>query len=246
MSQIEDLVAAYRILAEQRIIDAYGHVSVRSQDDPNRYLLSRSLAPEVVTEADIMLYDLDSNPVDARGRDSVRERFIHGEIYKTRPDVMAVVHNHSPTVVPFSVTGVPLRPLFHMASFVGLGVPLFEIRDFEKGTDLLVKTNSLGKALAGVLGDKPAALMRGHGAVVVGENLPRAVGRSVYLEISAQMQLQALALAGPGGNITYLDDGEVAASNPVQDYGRAWPMWRDKALRALQATSNQHQGAEAF
>ncbi len=168
VSQIEDLVAAYRILAEHRNIDAYGHVSVRDENDPNRYLLARSLAPEVVTEADIITYDLDSKPLDDNGRVSVRERFIHGEIYKTRPDVMAVVHNHSPTVVPFSITGVHLRPLFHMAAFVGLGVPLFEIRDFEKGTDLLVKSNALGAALAGVLGDKPAALMRGHGAVVVG------------------------------------------------------------------------------
>ena len=185
-----------------------------------------------MTEADIITYDLDSQPLDDKGRASVRERFIHGEIYKARPDVMAVVHNHSPTVVPFGITGVHLRPLFHMAAFIGLGVPLFEIRDFEKGTDLLVKSNALGAALAGVLSDKPAALMRGHGAVVVGENLPRAVGRSVYLEMSAQMQLQALALAGPAG-ITYLDDAEVAASNPVQDYMRAWPMWREKALAGL-------------
>ena len=151
MSQAEDLVAAYRILTEFGVIDAYGHVSVRSERDPNRYLLSRSLAPELVTEADILEYDLDSNPMDERGHDSVRERFVHGEVYKARPDVMAVVHNHSPTVVPFSVTQVQLRPIFHMAAFVGLGVPLFEIRDFEKGTDLLVKSPSLGAALAGVL-----------------------------------------------------------------------------------------------
>jgi HCOMODA/2-hydroxy-3-carboxy-muconic semialdehyde decarboxylase len=149
MSLIEDLVVAYRTLAEFRIIDAYGHVSVRSDRDPNRYLIARSLAPELVTEADIMEYDLDSNPIDAAGRASVNERFIHGEAYKVRPEVMCVVHNHSPTVVPFSVTGVPLRPIFHMAAFVGLGVPVFEIRDFEQGTDLLVRTPALGKALAG-------------------------------------------------------------------------------------------------
>jgi ribulose-5-phosphate 4-epimerase/fuculose-1-phosphate aldolase len=233
MSQIEDLVAAYRILAEHGNIDAYGHVSVRSENDPQRYLLSRSLAPEAVTEADIMEYDLDSNPLDAAGRESVRERFIHGEVYKARPDVMAVVHNHSPTVVPFSVSGVRLRPLFHMAAFVGLGVPVFEIRDFEKGTDMLVKTPELGRALAAVLGESPAALMRGHGSVVVGEGLPRAVGRSIYLEVSARMQLQAIALASPGGPITYFDDAEVEASTPVQDYARAWPLWRDKALKRL-------------
>jgi HCOMODA/2-hydroxy-3-carboxy-muconic semialdehyde decarboxylase len=234
MVQVEDLVAANRILAEHGVIDAYGHVSVRSQKDPKRYLLSRSIAPELVTRGDILEYDLDSNPVDARGRESVRERFIHGEIYKARPDVNAVVHNHSPSVVPFSVTAISMRPLFHMAAFVGEGVPNFEIRDAQKGSDLLVKTPYLGEALARSLGKSPAALMRGHGSVTVGESLPRAVGRSIYLELSARMQLQAISIAGPGGKIVYLDDGEVRASVPAQDYGRAWPMWRAKALAGLE------------
>src|SRR5882762_7192927 len=194
MSHTEDLVAAYRILAEHGVIDAYGHVSVRSDRDPKRYLLARSLAPELVMPEDIMEYDLDSNPIDPRGRESVRERFIHGEIFKARPDVNAVVHNHSPSVVPFSVTTVAMRPLFHMA-----------------------------------------ALMRGHGSVTVGESLPRAVGRSIYLETSARMQLQAITIAGPGGKITYLDDQEVRASVPSQDYKRAWPMWRAKALAGLKS-----------
>jgi HCOMODA/2-hydroxy-3-carboxy-muconic semialdehyde decarboxylase len=148
---------------------------------------------------------------------------------------MSVVHNHSPTVVPFSVTGVAMRPLFHMAAFVGEGVPLFEIRDFARDTDLLVSNPMLGAGLASVLGAAPAALMRGHGAVVVGENVARSVGRSVYLELSARMQLQALALAGPSGAITYLDEGEIQASVPRQDYYRAWPVWRDKALASLRA-----------
>jgi HCOMODA/2-hydroxy-3-carboxy-muconic semialdehyde decarboxylase len=231
LSLTEDLVAAYRILAEFRIIDGYGHVSVRSETDPSRYYIARSLAPELVTPDDIMEYDLDSNPVDAQGRASVNERFIHGEAYKARPDVMAVVHNHSPTVVPFSVTRVPMRPIFHMAAFVGQGIPVFEIRDFELGTDMLVRSPSLGKALAGVLGDKPAALMRGHGSVVVGENVARAVGRSIYLEQSAQMQLQAMQIAGPGGQITYMDEAEVQRGSVTQDYGRAWPLWRERGLR---------------
>jgi HCOMODA/2-hydroxy-3-carboxy-muconic semialdehyde decarboxylase len=236
MNQVEDLVAAYRILAEHGVIDAYGHVSVRSAGDPKRYLLSRSIAPELVTHEDILEYDLESNPIDPRGRESVRERFIHGEIYKARPDVNAVVHNHSPSVVPFSVTTVPMRPLFHMAAFVGEGVPNFEIRDAEKGTDLLVKTPYLGQALAKSLGRSPAALMRGHGSVTVGESLPRAVGRSIYLEMSARMQLQAIAIAGPEGKITYLDNSEIRASVPGQDYARAWPMWRAKALAGLKAS----------
>jgi len=230
VSPIEDLACAYRILAEHGVIDGYGHVSVRSERDPGRYLLARSLAPELVTEADIMEYDLDSTPLEPRGRESVRERFIHGEIYRARPEVQAVVHNHSPSVIPFGVTTAALRPIFHMAAFVGEGVPTFEIRDAQQGTDLLVKTPVLGQALARTLGKHPAALMRGHGAVVVGENLPRAVGRSIYLEINARLQAQAMAIAGPAGKLTYLDDREVAASTPVQDYGRAWHLWRSKAL----------------
>jgi ribulose-5-phosphate 4-epimerase/fuculose-1-phosphate aldolase len=235
MSLPEDLACAYRILAEHGVIDAYGHVSARSDSDPSRYLMARSLAPELVTDEDMIEYDLDSNPLDARGRESVRERFIHGEIYKARPDVKAVVHNHSPSVVPFSVTGVPMRPIFHMAAFVGQGLPNFEIRDAQKGTDLLVKTPYLGQALAKTLGGAPAALMRGHGSVTVGETLARAVGRSVYLEMSARMQLEAMQIAGPGGKIVFLDDAEVQASVPVQDYNRAWPMWREKALAQMRA-----------
>lgn len=230
---IEDLAAAYRILAEYGVIDGYGHVSVRSDRNPTRYFLSRALAPELVTEADIMEYDLDSTPLDPRGRESVRERYIHGEIYKSRPEVNAVVHNHSPSVIPFGITTQPLRPIFHMAAFVGQGVPTFEIRDVEEGTDLLVKTPYLGQALAKTLGGKPAALMRGHGAVVVGENLPRAVGRSVYLEISARLQAQAMAIAGPGGKIACLDEREVEASAAPQNYARAWNMWRANALARM-------------
>jgi ribulose-5-phosphate 4-epimerase/fuculose-1-phosphate aldolase len=235
MKELEDLVAAYRVLAEYGVIDAYGHVSVRSPRDPNRYYLARAIAPERVQVEDMIEYDLDSRPIDEDGRESVRERFIHGEVFRSRPEVMAVVHNHSPSVVPFSVTGVPMRPIFHMAAFIGEGLPNFEIRDAQKGTDLLVKTPQLGKALAKSLGPKPAALMRGHGAVVVGENLPRAVGRSVYLELSARMQMQAMLLAGEKGTITYMDDAEVKASVPVQNYNRAWPVWREKALARAKA-----------
>ena len=231
-TQLEDLVAANRILAEHGVIDAYGHVSVRSPDNPKRYFIARAIAPETVQAEDILEYDLDSQPLDARGRDSVSERFIHSEIYRARPDVMSVVHNHSPSVVPFSVTHVPMRALFHMAAFVGEGVPNFEIRKVKKGSDLLIRTPELGKALAKTLAAKPACLMRGHGSVVVGENLPRAVGRSVYLEISARMQMQALLLSK---KITYFDAAEVKASNPVQDYKRAWPLWREKALAQAKA-----------
>ncbi|MGH8689807.1 MAG: class II aldolase/adducin family protein [Burkholderiales bacterium] len=233
MDLFDDLVAANRILTEHGVIDAYGHVSMRSPRDPKRFFLARNIAPETVQAEDLLEYGLDGEPVDAeRKRDSVSERYIHSEVYRARPEVMAVVHNHSPSVVPFSVTGVPLRALFHMAAFIGEGVPNFEIRRVKKGSDLLIRTPELGRALAKTLAAKPAALMRGHGSVTVGESLPRAVGRSVYLELSARMQMQALLLSK---KINYLDAAEVKASNPVQDYKRAWPMWRDKALAQAKA-----------
>ena len=232
MEFLDELVAANRILAEHGVIDAYGHVSLRSPDNPNRYFLARSIAPGTVQVEDILEYDLDSKALDPQGRDSVRERFIHGEIYRARPDVMSVVHNHSPSVIPFSVTGVPMRALFHMASFIGDGLPNFEIRKVKKGSDLLVSDPKLGKALAKTLGKSPAALMRGHGAAVTGENIQRSVGRSIYLEMSAVMQMQALLLSR---KINYMDKKEVEASSPVQDYKRAWPMWRDKALAQAKA-----------
>ena len=232
MDHFDDLVAAYRILAEHGVIDAYGHVSIRSPDNPQRYYIARSIAPQIVQVEDIMEYDLDSKPLDERGRESVRERYIHGEIYKARPEIIAVVHNHSPSVIPFSVTGVPMKALFHMASFIGDGLPNFEIRKVKKGSDLLVSDPKLGAALAKTLGKKPAALMRGHGAAVTGENLQRSVGRSIYLEMSAIMQMQALLLSR---KINFMDKKEVEASASVQDYKRAWPMWRDKALAQAKA-----------
>ena len=179
-----------------------------------------------------MEYDLDSKPLDERGRESVRERFIHGEVYKARPEVMSVVHNHSPSVIPFSVTGVKMKALWHMASFIGEGLPNFEIRKVRKGTDLLVRDGKLGAALAKTLGKSAATLMRGHGSVTVGENIARAVGRSIYLELSARMQMQAMLL---GRHITWMDAAEVKANMPVQDYKRAWPLWREKALARAKA-----------
>src|SRR2546421_12176208 len=167
MNQLEDLVAAYRILAEYGVIDAYGHVSLRSPSNPQRYYLARSLAPERVQVEDILEYDLESNPLNAQGRESVTERYIHGEIYKARPDVLAVVHNHSPSVVPFSVTGVPMKTLWHMAAFIREGLPTWEIRVVRKGTDLLVQDSQLGASLAQTIGSKGAEPKRGPGLVIV-------------------------------------------------------------------------------
>ena len=227
---LDDLVAANRILADQGVVDGYGHVSVRHPGDPQRYLMSRSIAPELVTAADIMEYDLDSNAVDARGRTSYLERFIHGEIYRARPDVKAVVHNHSPSVIPFGVSTVPLRPLYHMSAFLGGGVPVFDIKAAAGGaTDMLVRTAALGRALAATLGSRPVALMRGHGCVVVGPTIQFAVFRSVYTEMNARLQAQAMAL---GGSVTYLDDEEarLAGGSVGGTVVRPWELWRKKAL----------------
>ncbi len=226
---IEDLVSANRILADQGVLDAYGHVSIRHPTNPNRYLISRAMSPANVTAADIMEFDLDSNPVDRQGRSLFLERFIHGEIYKARPDVNAVIHSHSPGVIPFSITNVPLRPVMHTASFLYAGVPVFEIRDAGGATDLLVRNSALAKALAATLGSKPVALMRGHGNVVVGPNVKRATIQAVYTEVNARLQTIALGLGGPI-NYVSAEEGALRDKNPGEE-GRAWDGWRDKAMQ---------------
>jgi ribulose-5-phosphate 4-epimerase/fuculose-1-phosphate aldolase len=226
---IEDLVAANRILADQGVLDGWGHVSVRHPRNPNRYLLSRSRAPELISAEDIMEFDLDSNPVDARGRPLYTERFIHGEIYKARPDVVAIVHTHAPALIPFGISKVPLKPVYHRSAFIAAGVPVFEIRERAGMTDMLIRDQALGRALAGALGNHPAALMRGHGAVVVGPSLQRVVGRSIFLPLNATLQMQAAALGGP---VTYLDPEEARRIEEREGYGlaRAWEAWKRKAM----------------
>ena len=224
---VDDVVTANHILAAQEIVDAFGHVSVRT--GPGRFLISRSLAPAQVTAADIIELDLDGKTVGGDKRTSYRERFIHSEIYRVRPDVMSVVHCHAPALIPFGITKIPLRPVYHNSSFVGEGVPVFEIREAGGDTNMLVETPELGRALAKALGDKPAVLMRGHGAVIVGKSIIEAVARSVYLEVNARVQAQAMAL---GQRITYLDDGEVKKRSEEPDpYGRAWDLWKRQALQ---------------
>ena len=181
---IEDLVAGSRILADQNILDAFGHVSIRHPSDPGRYLMSRNLAPALVTADDIIEYDLDSNPLNDNGRRSFLERFIHGEIYRARQDVKAIVHTHSPSVIPFSVTQTKMMPISQMGSFLASGVPIFEIRNSGGMTNLLVSNNQLGKALAATLGNTSAALLRGHGNVVVGPSIQIAVARAIYMAVS--------------------------------------------------------------
>jgi HCOMODA/2-hydroxy-3-carboxy-muconic semialdehyde decarboxylase len=224
---IDDLVAANRILADQGVLDGYGHVSLRHSDVPNRYFLSRSKSPAIITAEDIMEYDLDSNPVDQQGRLMYIERYIHGEIYKARPDVNAVVHSHSPTVIPFSVTTVKLRPICHMSAFLKHDVPNFEIRECDGMTDLLIRNAKHGAALARVLGPNNVALMRGHGNVCVGPNIMTAVYRAVYTEVNARLQAQAIVLGGP---INFLEPGECELITGRRDtnFERPWAMWKSR------------------
>jgi HCOMODA/2-hydroxy-3-carboxy-muconic semialdehyde decarboxylase len=223
----EDLVAANRILAAHGVVDGYGHVSVRHPHDRAGYLMSWAIAPERVTEDDIVEHDLESRSTQARDRPLYSERFIHGEIYKVRPDVQSIVHHHSPSVIPFGVTPAPLRAIYHMASFLGTGIPVYEIREAGGMTDMLVRTPELGIALAQAVGPHPAALMRGHGAVVVGNTIQQSVARSVYMELNARLQHQAMAL----GPVTYLDPEEARLGVATQaGYSRSWALWKEKAL----------------
>jgi ribulose-5-phosphate 4-epimerase/fuculose-1-phosphate aldolase len=230
---LDDLVAANRILYRQGVVDGFGHVSVRHPARPDRFLMSAAKAPGRVTVEDIMEYGLDGKPVDARGRSSYSERFIHSEAYKARADVNAVVHSHSPTVIPFSVTQVPLRPVHNTASFLAAGVPVFEMRNVAGMSNNLVTDSARGKALAEALGDRPVALLRGHGNIVVGPELRRTVARAIYTEVNARMLLQAVALGGP---ITFIDPKEnklIEAGRRTDVVGhsvdRIWQMWVEEA-----------------
>lgn len=227
---ILDLIAANRTLAAYGIVDAYGHVSVRHNLDPNRFLMAAARAPALVTEADIIEYTLDGVPVDLQGRSQYSERFIHAEIYKARPDVTSVVHNHSPSVIPFGISDVPIKPVYHMSAFIGEGLPVFDIRDESGMTNMLVNNAEKGSALAAELGDRTAVLMRGHGVAVTGPTIPFAVARSIYLEVNASIQLQAIGL---GGSITYIDPEEarrVLEAGENRGYDRPWELWRRDAL----------------
>ena len=229
---IDDLVVANRILAAQGIVDGFGHVSARHDEYPDRYLLARSMAPALVTAGDILEFDLEGKPYDPQGRAVYLERFIHGEIYRARPDVMSVVHSHSPSVIPFGVTGKSLKPIYHMSGFLASGVPIFEIRDDAgDGTDMLISSAKLGAALAKTLGSATAALMRGHGDVVVGTSVMQAVYRAIYTEMNAKLELEARQL----GAIKYLSKREGIAAAAINDrvMTRAWELWKRAALEGM-------------
>jgi ribulose-5-phosphate 4-epimerase/fuculose-1-phosphate aldolase len=226
VANIDDLVAANRILANEKVVDGFGHVSARDPQNPNQYWLARSMAPALVAAADIITYDLDSAALNANGRTPYVERFIHGAIYRARPDVKSIVHAHTPSVIPFGVSGVKLQPVFHIASFLGAGVPVFEIRDAGgPSTDLLVKTQPLGDALAKTLGTANVALMRGHGMVAAGTSIQEAVFRAYYTGQDAQLQSEALRL---NPNPTYLnaDEARSATQTNAALVDRVWQLWK--------------------
>lgn len=220
---IEKLVMANRILYDQGVVDGFGHVSVRHDKSPDHFLLSCNRAPGLVKKADILAYDLNGDLALPSDQRSYLERFIHGEIYRARPDVMAVVHSHSVSVIPFGVTGQRLRPIFHMSGFLGSGSSLFEIRDAGGNTDLLIRNTGLGKALAESLGQHNCVLMRGHGSTVVGPSLEQAVYRAVYAEENAKLQLSSAAL----GPIEFLnaEEAELAMANVEGQVRRPWELW---------------------
>jgi ribulose-5-phosphate 4-epimerase/fuculose-1-phosphate aldolase len=230
---IEELVTANRILAKEGIVDSFGHVSARHPDNPQHYLLSRARAPERIERDDIVEYTLDGTPIDERGRTPYLERFIHGAIYEKRPDVHAVVHNHSPSVIPFGVTGKKLKPLLHMCASIGHDVPVWDSQEKFGDTTLLVTDMPMGRDLADCMGQRPTALMRGHGATVVGRSVRHAVFVSVYLEVGAKLQMQSMAM----GDIKFLTPGEVdKIIARVTDYtlNRAWENWARRADREMQ------------
>ena len=224
---IDDLVDANHILYQQGVVDGFGHVSLRHPETPDHFLISRSMAPALVTAADIVELDLDGNAVRPDTPGSYLERFIHSEIYRARPDVVAVVHSHSPGIIPFgAVPSAELRPVSHMGGYLGDGVARYEIRDAGgPATDMLVKTPALGRALARSLGSYSIVLMRGHGATMVGtESVRQAVYRAVYAEKNARLQMEALRLGTP----VYLTSEEARGAALANDNNldRAWQLWR--------------------
>jgi len=224
---IADLAAASRILAAQGVVDGFGHVSMRHPEAPERYLLSRSMAPALVTPDDIIEYDLASNACNAAGRGGFLERFIHGELYRARPDVMAVVHSHSPSVIPFGLVSAKMHAMFHNAGFLAAGVPVFDISEKFGATDMLVSDGIKGVALADTLGGKHVALMRGHGSVACGPTLQMAVFRAAYTEVNARIQHWTNALGGDEPVAALSAEEGVLADVPNQAASlRAWNLWR--------------------
>ncbi len=226
---LSDLVVANHILVNEGVLDGFGHISVRDPSNPERFYIARSMAPALVTLEDLVVVDLDGVVHDAQGRHTYVERYIHSEIFRARPDVMSIIHSHSPAVIPFGVTGARLRPICHMSGFLGAVTPVYEIRHSAGETsDLLIRNQALGVSLAQCLGQANVALMRGHGSVTVGTSIQQAVFRGIYTENNARLQAEAARL----GEINFLTDAEAQATSDMNDQhlDRPWQMWKRKAL----------------
>jgi len=229
---LAELVLANKILYGLDVVDAFGHISVRHPKDPTKYLMARHLPPGMVTAKDIVLFDLESTPLTHADKPQYSERFIHGEIYKLRPEVLSVVHCHARPLIPFGAAkGAKLRPMSHMCGFLGCGVPVFEIRKAGGNTDMLIRTPQLGKALADTLGDKNVVLMRGHGATMIGISIPEVVFRAVYSMDNAAVQMQAHLLA-KDGEVEFLNEEESEKSSRGRNVPRAWSLWKSQFSKA--------------
>jgi HCOMODA/2-hydroxy-3-carboxy-muconic semialdehyde decarboxylase len=235
-SLVHELVVANRILAHEGVVDALGHISVRHPENPQRYMLSCSRSPELVTEDDIMEFDLDGNPIDQRGRSIFAERPIHGSVYKARPDVNSVCHNHAHQLIPFAATAIPLKPVWVMGAAIGGEVPIWDIReDFPNEDGMLIVNDDIGSCMAKRLGGGRACLLAGHGAVVAETNIRRTVTVAISLMTNAQLLMQArmLQLANEVRPIRYLAPGEISAMaelifNP-RILERMWEYWSRRA-----------------
>jgi ribulose-5-phosphate 4-epimerase/fuculose-1-phosphate aldolase len=231
-ASLRDLAIANRILAREGVVDAFGHVSIRHPQRPERFFMARSRSPELVTVADLMEFELDGTPVDAKGRIPYAERFIHGAIYEKRGDVTSVIHNHSHEVIPYGVTPVKLRPVLHVGAAIGEEVPVWDIGKKFGDTSMLVVNMEQGRDLAATLGSNRVALMRGHGCAVAGQTLREAVFTAVYLQVNAKLQTQAMNLSD---DVQYLSPGELARAKEMvsQPIGleRAWEYWTMRADR---------------
>jgi len=223
---ISELVIANRLVAHLKLVDSFGHVTVRNPENPQRFFMARSRAPGLVTKEDVLEFQLDSTPVDLRGFSPYKERYIHGCIYNARPDVVAVCHNHAHELLPLAVTKTPMRPALHSAAVIGHEVPVWDIRDEFGDTDMLVTSNAMGDSLARAVGQGTAALMRGHGSVIAATSVRDAVFTTYYLRLNAEVLIKAMSM---GKEITYLSPGEVDRSGALHrqplSQGRAWEDW---------------------
>jgi ribulose-5-phosphate 4-epimerase/fuculose-1-phosphate aldolase len=230
VAAISELVIANRVIAHLRLVDSFGHITVRNPENLQRFFMSRARAPGLVTKEDILEFNLDSTPVNLRGLKPYSERFIHGCLYKSRPDVCAICHNHAHELLPLAVTKTVMRPALHSASVIGHEVPVWDIRDHFGDTNMLVTTNAMGDSLAAMVGKGKAALMRGHGSVIAGASIQDAVFTTFYLRLNAEVVIKAMSI---GGTITYLSPGEIDQSGELHSQpaaqGRAWEDWCSQA-----------------